>query len=130
MLPIGTLVRNLHIRLGDNIKYQSRLYNNSPWFFKHDVCGHILGGALLTNEGEGLAAKFETVLHPNFQGGEERIVEVLAEDIPSGFGPSLSDAEIDTYASMLLYYRAVYRMDGTTQLVDKLLNSPKVKGKI
>lgn len=120
MLPIGTLIRNLNTKLrGTN--------NKDLGFFKHDICGHILGGALLTDAGEGLAILFQTILHPSFEGGEEEIIQVLTENVPSGFGPSLSDSEIDSYTTMLLYYRSFYRMDGTNQLVQKILNSYKVK---
>ncbi len=129
MLPIGTLIQNLNAKLKDDTIDNSRLLNDSLGFFEHDIRGHILGGALLTDEGEELAVKFQTILNPTFQGGEEEIIETLA-GVPYTVGLPLSDAEIDAYTSMLLYYRAVYRMDGTTQLVDKLLNSPKVKRKI
>lgn len=130
MLPIGTLIRNLNaklIRERPNIDYaKDGLIKGN---LEHDLIAHILGGALLTDQGEPLACVLQTLLSPEFKEGEEKIINMLSNLPEFRRASKLTEEEVDAYTSMVLRYRAIYRMDGTNQLVEKILNSPKQKGK-
>jgi hypothetical protein len=118
-LPIGTLLRSFKNRLAAERPYQKVTFRFPPskGRDRHDIYGHLLGGALPTPAGERLANEFALALSPTTRATKSAVEEHLSRI------PSLDKQSLETYVGMILYYKEAYSQDGTIVLAEQVINS-------